>query len=78
MDRKPECQKAQTFLSELTAWRVASHAEISSSLRWSVMRGETGTRPGGKADKSGGFVIVGGAIGGYDLDVDGDMVSFQV
>lgn len=42
------------------------------------MMGETGTRPGGKVDKSGGFVIVGGAIGGYSLGVDGDMVSFQV
>jgi hypothetical protein len=42
------------------------------------MMGETGTRPGSKVDKSGGFVIVGGAIGGYSLGVDGDMVSFQV
>lgn len=39
------------------------------------MMGKTGTRPGGKVDKSGGFVIIGGAIGGYSLAVDGDMVT---
>lgn len=40
--------------------------------------GKTGTRPGGRVDKSGGFAIIGGAIGGYSLVIDRDIVSFQV